>query len=79
MSSPLVTGDPDMELEDSAKLMINKEIKRLPIVEEGRLVGIVTFTDLIKAQPQIVSTLERSIGMDKMPRCFKKLMRKRYR
>jgi CBS domain-containing protein len=79
MSSPLVTGDPDMELEDSAKLMINKEIKRLPIVEEGRLVGIVTFTDLIKAQPQIVSTLERSIGMDKMPRRFKKLMRKRYR
>jgi len=66
MSSPLVTGDPDMELEDSAKLMINKEIKRLPIVEEGRLVGIVTFTDLIKAQPQIVSTLERSIG----PYCF---------
>ena len=79
MSSPLVTGNPDMDLEDSAKLMINKKIKRLPIVDQGRLVGIVTFTDLIRAQPQIVSTLERSIGIDKMPRRFKKLMRKKYR
>lgn len=79
MSSPLVTGDPDMDLEDSAKLMINKKIKRLPIVDQGRIVGIVTFTDLIRAQPQIVSTLERSIGIDKMPRRFKKLMRKTYR
>lgn len=79
MSSPLVTGDPDMDLEDSAKLMINKKIKRLPIVDQGRIVGIVTFTDLIRAQPQIVSTLERSIGIDQMPRRFKKLMRKTYR
>ena len=79
MSSPLVMGDPNMGLEDSAKLMINKKIKRLPIVDQGKIVGIVTFTDLIRAQPQIVSTLERSIGIDKMPRRFKKLMRKTYR
>ena len=79
MSSPLVMGNPNMDLEDSAKLMINKEIKRLPIVDQGKIVGIVTFTDLIRAQPQIVSTLERSIGIDKMPRRFKKLMRKTYR
>jgi CBS domain-containing protein len=68
-----------MDLEDSAQLMIHKTIKRLPIVDQGKIVGIVTFTDLIRAQPQIVSTLERSIGIDKMPRRFKKLMRKTYR
>ena len=79
MSSPLVTGNPNMDLEDSAKLMINKKIKRLPIIDQGKIVGIVTFTDLIRAQPQIVSTLERSIGIDRMPRRFKKLMRKTYR
>jgi signal-transduction protein with cAMP-binding, CBS, and nucleotidyltransferase domain len=79
MSSPLVTGKPNMDLEDSAQLMIHKKIKRLPIVDQGKIVGIVTFTDLIRAQPQIVSTLERSIGIDKMPRRFKKLMRKTYR
>ena len=79
MSSPLVTGNPDMDLENAAKLMIKKEIKRLPIVEEGRLAGIATFTDLIRSQPQIVAILERSIGIDKLPRRFKKLMRKRNR
>jgi CBS domain-containing protein len=79
MSTPLIMGNPDQDLEDSAKLMINKKIKRLPIVEEGKLVGIVTFTDLIRAQPQIVSALEKSIGIDKMPRRFQKLMRKMYR
>lgn len=79
MSSPLVTGNPDMDLENAAKLMIKKEIKRLPIVEEGRLAGIATFTDLIRSQPQIVASLERSIGIDKLPRRFKKLMRKRNR
>ena len=79
MSSPLVTGNPKMGLEDSAQLMINKQIKRLPIIDQGKIVGIVTFTDLIRAQPQIVSTLEKSIGIDKMPRRFKKLMRKTYR
>lgn len=77
MSSPLVTGNPDMDLENAAKLMIKNEIKRLPIVEEGRLAGIATFTDLIRSQPQIVAALERSIGIDKLPRRFKKLMRKR--
>ena len=79
MSSPLVTGNPDMDLENAAKLMMKNEIKRLPIVEEGRLAGIATFTDLIRSQPQIVTAIERSIGIDKLPRRFKKLMRKRNR
>ena len=79
MSSPLVTGNPDMDLENVAKLMIKKEIKRLPIVEQGKLTGIATFTDLIRSQPQIVAILERSIGIDTLPRRFKKLMRKRNR
>lgn len=76
MSSPLVTGDPNKDLEYSAKLMIKKEIKRLPIIKAGKLVGIVTFTDLIRAEPQIVTALERSIGINRMPRRFKKLMKK---
>ena len=76
MSSPLVTGNPNMDLENVAKLMIKNEIKRLPLVEEGKVVGIATFTDLIRSQPQIVAILERSMGIDKLPRRFKKLMRK---
>jgi CBS domain-containing protein len=79
MSSPLVTGGPDMDVEAAANLMIGREIKRLPIMEGGHLVGIVSFTDLLRAHPQIVAAVERSIGIDKLPRRFQKLMRQRYR
>ncbi len=74
MSSPLVTGDPDMDVEHAAKFMLQKDIKRLPIVEEGKMIGIVTFTDIMKAQPQIMIALERSL--EKLPKRFRKWMRK---
>ena len=74
MSSPLVTGDPDMDVEYAAKFMLQKDIKRLPIVEEGKMIGIVTFTDIMKAQPQIMIALERSL--EKLPKRFRKWMRK---
>jgi CBS domain-containing protein len=79
MSRPLVTWSPDMDVEAAASLMFGREIKRLPIVDGGRLVEIVSFTDLLRAHSQIVAAVERSIGLDKLPRRFQKLMRQRYR
>jgi len=73
MSSPLVTCNPDMEVEHTAKFMLQKDIKRLPIVEEGKIVSIVTFTDIIRAQPQIMIDLEKSL--EKLPKRFRKWMR----
>lgn len=46
MSSELVTGTPDMDVNEAAKLMAQKQIRRLPIVENGKLVGIVAMADL---------------------------------
>ena len=43
---PLVTGDPAMELEEAAALMVRHRVRRLPVVEEGDLVGIVTLDDI---------------------------------
>ena len=76
MSSPLVTGDPDMDVEHAAKFMLQKDVKRLPIVEEGKMIGIVTFTDIIRAQPQIVIALEKSLSFEKLPKRFRKWMEK---
>jgi CBS domain-containing protein len=77
MSKPLITGDPDMDLEYAAKYMVNKDIKRLPIVERGRLVGIVTFTDIVRAQPHVVEALERALTAATLPKRFEKILRKR--
>lgn len=46
MSSDLVTGTPDMSVDEAARLMAQKQIRRLPIVENGRLAGIVAMADL---------------------------------
>jgi CBS domain-containing protein len=49
MSKPVVTASPNMRAGDAAKLMIQRNIKKLPIVENGRLVGLVSLTDLLRS------------------------------
>jgi predicted transcriptional regulator len=46
MSSPVVTARPDVLLIHLAKVMAAKKIKRVPITDEGELVGIVSFSDI---------------------------------
>ncbi len=48
MSSPAVTVSPDTPVQELARLMEEKGIHTLPVVEEGRLVGIVGKLDLIR-------------------------------
>ncbi|AAU25325.1 CBS domain-containing protein [Bacillus licheniformis] len=46
MSTQMVTGRPDMSAEEAGDLMAEHQIRRLPIVEDDRLVGIVALGDL---------------------------------
>jgi CBS domain-containing protein len=45
-TTPVVTGAPDMQLAAACELLVQHGIRRLPIVEDGRLGGIVTLDDL---------------------------------
>jgi len=45
-SSPVVTGSPGMDVKEATGLMAAHGIRRLPIVDDGRLTGIVTLDDL---------------------------------
>ncbi len=45
-SRPLVCGDPDMELDEAAALMVQHRVRRLPVVDGDSLVGIVTLDDI---------------------------------
>ncbi|MBT2726046.1 CBS domain-containing protein [Bacillus sp. ISL-75] len=45
MSNDLITVTPDSSSKDAAKLMANHQIRRLPVVEEGKLIGIVSLGD----------------------------------
>ncbi len=48
MSSPVITAEPDLAIETTVQRMFNNKIRRLPILENGKLVGIVTVSDLVK-------------------------------
>jgi CBS domain-containing protein len=45
-SRPLICGDVQMNLEEAAALMVQHGVRRLPIVSDGSLAGIVTLDDL---------------------------------
>jgi CBS domain-containing protein len=45
-SQPLVSGEPDMELEEAAALMVQHRVRRLPVLDGGYLAGIVTLDDI---------------------------------
>ncbi|HEX5821014.1 MAG TPA: CBS domain-containing protein [Solirubrobacterales bacterium] len=45
-SRPLITGEPAMELEEAAALMVQHRVRRLPVIEGGNLAGIATLDDI---------------------------------
>jgi CBS domain-containing protein len=45
-TAPVVTGESDMELDEAASLMVSHRIRRLPVMDENMLVGIVTLDDI---------------------------------
>jgi len=48
MTSPVVTTEPGTPVVDAFELITSKGIRRLPVVEGGRLVGMVTERDLLR-------------------------------
>lgn len=74
MSKPVVTGTPHMDLEATARLMFKKKTKKLPVVKDGRLIGLVTLTDLLRFQPEIIRILKKIIRAETPPKRMKKVV-----
>jgi len=61
MTSPITTINETASIEEAAKLMAKKKIKRLPVINDGKLVGILTYTDIVFKVPTLLSVLEEII------------------
>jgi CBS domain-containing protein len=61
MTSPAIVIGPEHEVREAAAIMIRGRINRLPVVEDGELVGIVTRADLVKTFLVPDAELERRI------------------
>lgn len=49
MSTRLITAGPDSTVEEVARLLVRNRVNRIPIVEDNKIVGIITRGDVLKA------------------------------
>ncbi len=61
MSKPIITIGSDAMIESAAKLMTMNSKKRLPVLRGGKLVGIITATDIVRQEPLLVRLLDELV------------------
>ncbi len=61
MTHPFTTIESEASLEDAANLMSQKQVTKLPVLEDGVLVGIITATDIMRVEPEYVKYLKNLI------------------
>jgi CBS domain-containing protein len=74
MTSPLVVAEPAMDLGEAVKLMFQMKIKKLPVVDGKKLVGLVSLTDIARFQPQMISILKQLAARQAAPKRMKKVI-----
>ena len=62
MSSPLITIDPEASIREAMSLMVEKDIRRLFVVENGKIVGRVTQGHLFESTLDVMSSLSSISG-----------------
>lgn len=65
MSSPVLTVRPDQSVNDCMRIMTDNRVRHLPVVEAGRVVGVLSIGDLVRTvveeQQQTIAQLEQYI------------------
>jgi len=49
MSKPLIATSPDTDLRDAINLMNERRIKKLPVIDDERLLGLLSMTDIVRS------------------------------
>lgn len=57
----LVTVEPAERIEVAARMMAASRVKKLPVMEGGRLVGIITQTDIVNSSFALVTSLKEMV------------------
>jgi CBS domain-containing protein len=65
MSAPVHTVSPDQSTDECMRIVTERRIRHLPVVERGRVIGMISIGDLVKAviqdQQQTIEQLESYI------------------
>jgi CBS domain-containing protein len=53
MSAPLVVATPETTIDECMALMTDRRIRHVPVVEDGKVVGLVSIGDLVKFKSKL--------------------------
>lgn len=67
MTKPLVITKPNEDITEAARKMKLNNIKRLPVIDGGKIVGILSVTDIAKTSPEMLDLLENRLKMRESP------------
>ena len=70
MSTKLLVAAPNMDVVDAAKMMLQRKIKKLPIVTNKKLVGLVSLTDIartVRIEPEIMNVIKDMVKSGWLP------------
>lgn len=57
MSAPIISISPNADITEAARTMAKNNVRRLPVVEHGKLIGIVTASDITAISPQLTDVV----------------------
>lgn len=59
MSQPVMVTTPNTPLEEAIRIMLTQGIKKLPVLEEEKLVGMLSLTDIAMTYPAVYTTMRQ--------------------
>lgn len=74
MSRPLITVDPDASLEEALELMFKKRVKKLTVVKDKELVGLISMTDVARVHTAMVEHIKSLAEKYDLPKRMEKVI-----
>lgn len=67
MGKKLIMIGPDADIREAAEAMVKSKVKRLPVIRNGKLVGLITQTDIVKISPSVYDLIFEKAQVEKAP------------
>ncbi len=63
MSTKVITIEPDKTIQDAVDIMIQNKARQLPVVENEKIKGILSVTDIAVVEPKLISSIAGLLSM----------------
>jgi CBS domain-containing protein len=64
MTKDVITIEPDKTIEDAVDLMSKNRIKKLPVVDGEKLIGIITASDIVVVEPSLIEEIAKLVSVN---------------